>query len=269
MRKLGVIIGILGVLCFIVLAIHQFTGIDGFDNRKINIQSNDFKIYMSDSTGKLKATYTGDNDYGAIIIEKENFKNTYVLKKNETDILSCTYGNGDYTLSICEKGPEDEELDVVEKCDVYLNISDQLAPFKGISYYTTKDAEIDKIANNIKSSDQEDFVNKAYDYMIKNIGYDNSLAQVITENKINIYKPNIDEVINNKKGICLDQASLLGSLIKSRGIPVRIVIGWNNRKAYHAWVEVLLNGKWLMYDSTLKKTYLNEEASTYEAVNYY
>ena len=58
------------------------------------------------------------------------------------------------------------------------------------------------------------------------------------------YLPNVDQVVADKKGICFDYASVMAAMLRSQGIPTKLVTGYvapNN--AYHAWNEVWVEGK--------------------------
>ena len=42
------------------------------------------------------------------------------------------------------------------------------------------------------------------------------------------------------KGICFDYASLMAALLRSQGIPTKLVVGYSG-DAYHAWISVYLD----------------------------
>lgn len=53
------------------------------------------------------------------------------------------------------------------------------------------------------------------------------------------------------KGVCQDEAHIMLSLLRLRGIPCRYVVGFMaGEGASHAWVELLLDGRWQGYDPT-------------------
>lgn len=45
-------------------------------------------------------------------------------------------------------------------------------------------------------------------------------------------------VLEEKKGICWDYASLMASMLRSQGVPVKVVVGYTSRGEYHAWINV-------------------------------
>lgn len=86
------------------------------------------------------------------------------------------------------------------------------------------------------SSDDLNYVTQVYDYVISNIVYDNALAENIPTN----YIPDPDATLSSKKGICFDYASLMSSMLRSQGIPTKLVVGYSGT-AYHAWISVYID----------------------------
>ena len=61
------------------------------------------------------------------------------------------------------------------------------------------------------------------------------------------------EVLASKEGVCRDYAILGATLMRSAGIPTRVVSGLiydNGQMYYHAWVEVWNGTSWIMFDPT-------------------
>lgn len=63
-------------------------------------------------------------------------------------------------------------------------------------------------------------------------------------------------VFENRKGVCVEHANLLASLLRASGIPTRYVVGYayssvDKRLIGHTWIEVLANdGSWVPFDPT-------------------
>ena len=105
-----------------------------------------------------------------------------------------------------------------------------------------------------------------YNWIIENIDYDAALANAITSGEVTIYVPEPDRTYESRKGICFDYASLMSAMLRSQGIPTRLVVG-QVPQGYHAWNEVYFAGTgwvvvasfnyanidgsdWVMFDST-------------------
>ena len=78
--------------------------------------------------------------------------------------------------------------------------------------------------------------------------------------------PNLDQIYKRKKGICFDYAAVMTAMLRSQGVPTKLVIGYTGN-AYHAWVNVYskkrgwitgaiyFNGKkWKLMDPTFAST---------------
>jgi transglutaminase-like putative cysteine protease len=85
--------------------------------------------------------------------------------------------------------------------------------------------------------------------VVDNIEYDSAKVY----NLMYDYLPDIEKTYLEKTGICYDYASLFAAMLRSIGIPAKLVKGYSkeNPDVYHAWNEVLLNGKWIVVDTTL------------------
>ena len=63
-------------------------------------------------------------------------------------------------------------------------------------------------------------------------------------------------VFENRKGVCVEHANLLASLLRASGIPTRYIVGYayssvDKRLIGHTWVEVLAeDGSWIPFDPT-------------------
>ena len=51
------------------------------------------------------------------------------------------------------------------------------------------------------------------------------------------YLPDLDAVLATKKGICFDYASLMTGMLRSQGIPCKLIVGYAGT-VYHAWISV-------------------------------
>ncbi|MFH1780105.1 MAG: transglutaminase-like domain-containing protein [Candidatus Micrarchaeota archaeon] len=66
-------------------------------------------------------------------------------------------------------------------------------------------------------------------------------------------------VFNERKGVCVEYSHLLLALLRSQGIPARLVAGWvysGEEWNTHAWVEAAVNGEWVPLDATFNEAVL-------------
>ena len=82
-------------------------------------------------------------------------------------------------------------------------------------------------------SDDLEKVAAVYDYVISNLTYDRELAATVKSG----YLPQLDSVLEKGSGICFDYAALMAGMLRSQGVPTKLVVGYAGQ-AYHAWISV-------------------------------
>ena len=105
-------------------------------------------------------------------------------------------------------------------------------------------------------------VSRIYSYIVNNISYDYDKMNNLPSG----YLPNPDSTLSSRKGICFDYAALMAAMLRSQGVPCKLVIG-NADGAYHAWNMVYVNGSWQLYDATYGAA--GQRASSYVAQRVY
>jgi len=96
-------------------------------------------------------------------------------------------------------------------------------------------------------TDERDKVEAIYLYIVSNIEYDYEKLSNID----NRYVPDIEDTLQSQKGICYDYSALFASMLRSQGIPAKLVKGYTDKvDGYHAWNEVLIDGQWVVIDTT-------------------
>ena len=60
------------------------------------------------------------------------------------------------------------------------------------------------------------------------------------------YIPDPDRTYEERTGICFDYASLAAAMLRSLGIPCKIITGYVSPDGiYHAWNMVYIDGEWI------------------------
>ncbi|MEN6595041.1 MAG: transglutaminase-like domain-containing protein [Clostridiaceae bacterium] len=160
-------------------------------------------------------------------------------------------GDGDYTLRIMEQ-VEDDLYAVRYSVDIEVALADETIPFLYPSQYVWYDAESDTVETSREVTgeltDEEKIVKACYRFVVNHIAYDTQKAKTVESG----YLPNADETLETGKGICFDYSVLLAVMLRSQGIPTRVVIGMvSPENLYHAWNSVYLDGEWVWMDPTL------------------
>ncbi|MDD6685130.1 MAG: transglutaminase-like domain-containing protein [Lachnospiraceae bacterium] len=152
-----------------------------------------------------------------------------------------TCGDGDYSIRILVNLSGDQYA-VGFSQDFSVALKDEFQPFLYPNQYVAYTPESrtaalgEKMAASAKSD--LDYVRQVYEYVTKNISYDTELADSIPVD----YLPDPDKTLSEGKGICFDYASLMTALLRSQGVPTKLVTGYSG-DAYHAWVSVYLESR--------------------------
>lgn len=164
---------------------------------------------------------------------------TYTLAIGSNEAFPLPGGDGNYHLDILEHAYDDMYALSFSQ-DISVAISDEFKPFLYPNQYVwfTPDNKAVKYAAELSddSSNDLDYVEHVYNYVIGTIEYDEKLAETVESG----YLPNIDNTMDTKKGICFDYASLMAAMLRSQGIPTKLVVGYSG-DAYHAWISVHLD----------------------------
>ena len=79
-----------------------------------------------------------------------------------------------------------------------------------------------------------------------------------------------EETLKLKTGDCEDQAILLCTLLRANGYSpedVKVVFGLTSSNAGHAWVELLYQGDWIVFDPTSDTNTYIEKTKYYSLIN--
>jgi transglutaminase-like putative cysteine protease len=96
-------------------------------------------------------------------------------------------------------------------------------------------------------TNDKDKIEAIYLYIVSNIEYDYEKLSTVDSR----YVPDIEDTLKSKKGICYDYSALFASMLRSQGIPAKLIKGYTDKvDGYHAWNEVLIDGQWVVIDTT-------------------
>lgn len=213
-------------------------------------------LYNTSSTKKIK-----------LMVKHDDFKYVYNLKSQALYVpFPLQMGNGSYNLDIYENTTGNKykrtffsqtTLTLENPNIVFLTSMQQIT-------WTNDDAAIDKaneLINAYKRSEFPDLlledvilsdreiIDILYNYVVKNITYDYNKIETLNYD----YIPDIDEILEAKSGICYDYSVLLGAMLRSQGIPAKLIKGYSSfTDVYHAWNEIYLSDeeRWAVVDTT-------------------
>lgn len=198
-----------------------------------NTQDGYICVSYTGSCPKVKLILTGPDDY----------KCTYDISGNGYEAFPLTAGNGSYNVGIYEN-IVDTTYSTCFTTAVDVILTDEFAPYLRPSQYCnyTESSKSVQLASQLSKNTDTDLslVSEVYNYIIENIDYDHDKANAATSGNLTGYIADIDGSLEAGKGICLDYAAIMTSMLRSRCIPTRLEVGYAG-EAYHAWISVYLD----------------------------
>ena len=155
-------------------------------------------------------------------------------------------GNGSYVFRIMEniEGSNYAELDA-SSADIQL--SSEFEPFlipNIFCNYNAKSSCVKKAYELAKSDkNQGEVVRDICSFVAENVSYDYDKAEYLA--KSSGYIPNPDSTLSEKKGVCFDYAALSAAMLRSLGLPAKVITGFvSPGDLYHSWIMVYVDGTW-------------------------
>lgn len=191
------------------------------------------------SEGYLIVKYNGNNAKVKLQITGSNgIKYTYNLNKGRDEAFPLTSGSGNYSVGVYEN-VTGNKYSVLSQADINANITNEFGPYLYPSQYVDFKpgcATVNK-SNQLASgcSDDLQVVENVYNYVVNSISYDFAKANSVQSG----YISNVDAILSGGKGICLDYAAVMTSMLRAQGIPTRLEVGYA-KTAYHAWISTYI-----------------------------
>ena len=202
-----------------------------------------FIDYSNKHYGYVTVGFTGstENMLRVLMIEPGGREYIFNLTPGTIEVLPLTNGNGRYIISVHEHIVGNTFLDIIF-VTIDVELIEEFAPFIRPNQLIWYDNEspTTKEANELRlvSYNQNDLIRAIYNFVVENIIYDFELAEAVELD----YTADIYRVLERRSGICLDIATLTVAMLRSQGIPAKLVFGYlydqNHGNIYHAWVSV-------------------------------
>ena len=234
-----------------------------------SVEKNDNCIIDYSNTSKgyvnVKYTETTNKKIAVQVTGPGGSTYTYTIRKKDYETLPLTDGNGSYKVQVL-KNISGNSYAYVLTANFNASLSNQFQPYIRPNQYVDYSAgsKCVKKAESLckKAKTELAKVKKVYNWVIKYFSYDYNKARTVKAG----YLPELDTIYNKKKGICFDYAATMTAMLRSQGVPVKLVIGYTG-KEYHAWINVyskkkgwitgaiyIAADKWKLMDPTYAST---------------
>lgn len=168
---------------------------------------------------------------------------TYNIPNNgSVCYLPFQFGSGEYRLRLLQNTVDTKYLLLFEQ-SLNVQLEDEFQPFLRSNVFCnySSDSLVVKKAEEFaaQSSGEDDYVRRVYNFITNEVKYDYEFARSVGVG----YVPNPNITVQSKKGICFDISSLAAAMLRSQGIPAKIITGYVGAGAdplYHAWNAIYL-----------------------------
>lgn len=161
---------------------------------------------------------------------------TYNLYKGEWAVFPLTDGKGKYQIKVFEN-VTGSQYSLVLATEQEVALEDEFAPFlrpnQYVNYSVSSKAveKAQELTGTVENPLEK--VEVIYNFVVTTLSYDREKAATVKSG----YLPELDAVLEEEKGICFDYAALMTGMLRSQGIPCKMVFGYAGT-AYHAWISV-------------------------------
>ena len=171
-----------------------------------------------------------------IQVFKDDEVYTYDCVTGKDQIYPFQLGDGTYTIKVM-KNIADTKYSELYATTAYVELEDEFDPYLRPNQYAdySEDSDCVKKAGELaaKSADANDFITNVYSFVCDEVKYDKKKASNVQSG----YIPDPDETLSTGKGICIDYAALAAAMLRSQGIPTKVIFGYvgEGGDLYHAW----------------------------------
>lgn len=167
----------------------------------------------------------------------------------EYEVFPLQFGSGKYQIALYKNASGNkysEEGKIAINVDMDNELSCFLYPNQYVNYNESTSAVIkaDELCNGMKSEKEK--YEAVCGYMKSNFAYDFIKSVTVAPGTM----PDIDGTLQKRMGICQDLAAVMVCMLRSQGIPARLMIGTLGSSTYHAWVTAVVDGKDVFFDPT-------------------
>ena len=206
-----------------------------FNKAQANAKGNAWIDVSSVADGYVAVAAVADKRLKFQVVCGESTYNYDMASDGTPSIFPLQCGNGSYRFRIM-KNVVDKKYAELHSVTATVTLKDEFQPFLRPSNYVnyTKDSKcVAKAAELMRGKGTDlDKIKAVYDFVCKTVTYDRQKAATVQSG----YLPTPDETMATGKGICFDYASLTAAMLRSQGVPTKVIFGYVSPDGlYHAW----------------------------------
>ena len=244
-------------------------------------------VLMPEASGKStvkKGDLVVDNshmDQGYIMVKAKASKKRYKVRittsgaklnydlnsDGEYEVFPLQFGNGKYEIGLYRQA-SGTKYEAVGKASLKVKMEDELSCFLYPNQYVNYTAETPCVVAASEMcagmTSQSEIFKTVCKYIKNNFVYDFIKSVTVGKGVL----PDIDGCWANKMGICQDLSAMTCAMLRSQGVPARLMIGTLGVNTYHAWVMAVVNGEDKFFDPTAELN-ASSKTDTYTTERYY
>lgn len=198
------------------------------------------------ANGFVGACATSDAHLKFQITQGDHSANCDLPNDGTPIVYPLTFGDGTYTFRIMLNTQGNNYVELYS-ATASVSLESEFAPFVRPNVYCdfNEESSCVKKARELvaNSTNEAEALEAICTWIVDNVSYDDAKAEQLKSAAG--YVPNPDETLASGTGICFDYASLGAAMLRSQGIPTKIVTGYvSPGDIYHAWIMVYIDGTW-------------------------
>ncbi len=198
------------------------------------------------SQGYIGAASTNENRLKLQVSKGDMSYNYDLPGTGEPIIVPVNMEDGAYTVRVMQNTTGDRYIELFAVTE-NVSLESEFAPYLRPNVFCnfTENSDCARLARELcaGAANEGAAFDAIYDYITNNISYDYAKADRLAT--VTGYVPNPDETLNTGSGICFDYASLTAAMLRSQGIPTKILTGYvSPDNVYHAWDMIYIDGSW-------------------------
>ncbi len=201
--------------------------------------------YSNTASGYIMFNYSGIYSNIRVQVKGPNgVTQTYpVFTRGTYEAIPLTGGSGTYNILLAGNNDGSTSYVVVTQTTINAALSYSTAPYIRPNIncnYNSSTSCVQYAAQLTRGCDTDIAkIEAIYKYVVNNIRYDHGKASSV---KSSAYIPNLNSTWSTKTGICYDYAAVMAAMLRTQGIPTKVVAGNVSGSTYHAWISAYVQG---------------------------